>query len=124
MKKSDWTMIIFVAVITGFVSFLITHSIMGSESKPTENVKTSIVFSNVVDKPNPAVFRVDTSGNSGAINPTVPITTGNGGNKTGNQNGDSQSTNGGGSSSSGGSTNTPDNKGGSTNSNNPGQNAL
>jgi hypothetical protein len=78
MKKSDWTMIIFVALVTGFVAFMVTHSIMGDdeESKPTETVKTTILFSNQVDKPNSYVFRVGDDATEGAINPTVPITTG------------------------------------------------
>ena len=78
MKKSDWTMIIFVAVITGFVSFMITNSIMGDERKPAENVKATILFSDKVDEPNQHVFRVDDSSSGGAINQTVPITTGGG----------------------------------------------
>jgi len=78
MKKSDWTMIIFVALVTGFVSFMVTNSIMGDERKPAETVKTTIIFSDRVDEPSRQVFRVDDSGAGGAINPTVPITTGSG----------------------------------------------
>jgi hypothetical protein len=78
MKKSDWTMIIFVAIVTGFVSFMITNSLMGEERKPAESVKTTIVFSDRVDQPSQFVFRVDDSSTGSAINPTVPITTGSG----------------------------------------------
>jgi hypothetical protein len=78
MKKSDWTMIIFVAIVTGFVTFMITNSIMGDERKPSESVKTTVVFSDAVAEPNQFVFRVSDSSTDSAINPTVPITTGSG----------------------------------------------
>ncbi|MCL1930143.1 hypothetical protein FWF93_03330 [Candidatus Saccharibacteria bacterium] len=79
MKKSDLTMIIFVALVAGFVSFLITNSLLGDERKPVESVKSTIVFSSQVDEPNPFVFRVEDADSKGSINPTVPIVTGNGG---------------------------------------------
>ena len=78
MKKSDWTMIIFVAVVVGFVSFMVTNSLVGEERKPVETVKTTIVFSDRVDEPNSYIFRVNDFNAGSSINPTVPITTGSG----------------------------------------------
>jgi hypothetical protein len=80
MKKSDWGLIIFAAIISGFVAFFITNSLMGGgeEKEQGETVKTTVVFSAQVDDPNEFVFRVgDPSSNvDRAINPAVPITTG------------------------------------------------
>jgi hypothetical protein len=73
MKRSDIAMIILIASMSVLVAYFVAKSVLGDGKSEAVTVKTADPISDVVDEPSDRVFR------EGAINPTVEVFIGEGG---------------------------------------------
>ena len=77
MKRSDWALVVLLAMIAGFAAFAITNSITDSQRKSNESAETSIQFSDKVSDPSEYVYS-DKGKEKPPINPTVMVNVGTG----------------------------------------------
>ena len=74
MKKTDIAMIVLIASVSVIAAFFATHAIFDGIASENATVKTVEAITSEVTPPDPAIF------NENAINPTVEVQVGSGGN--------------------------------------------
>ena len=72
MKKSDIALLILLVGVIGSAVYFAGNAFFSQQTKTPVKVETARAISNVVTDPSPKVF------NDQSVNPTVPITIGNG----------------------------------------------
>lgn len=77
MKKGDWVLVAFTAIIVGIVSFSSMNSLFADTMKPTENVPTSVIITDNLEEPSKIVYSADDR-NEPPINPAIITRTGGG----------------------------------------------
>lgn len=76
MKKNEIAVLILVASLAAFVTYLIANALLGGHTAQPVDVESATPISSEITQPSKEIF------NSKAINPTVPIKIGDGDNKS------------------------------------------